>query len=100
MVQTENIKFKLARCFFYNAAKYARDHYYAVTRILIHQKIRLQIFPAPMFIVEHYIKGILVYDVASSVAEPMVVELTAHAPANFVELFVRNTYYLVNNHIF
>lgn len=65
------------------------DNHYAVNRHGIRIKTRRHVIHASRFAVDHTIDGTSVCDVSSKVAGAMFTELTGHAAANIVELFVQ-----------
>ena len=68
-------------CIFRNAAIYGFDHHATVIGIEVRLKTRLQTIQASMFVTEHIIKRSLFCDVASRLAEAIVLEM-------FVQTFV------------
>ena len=60
-----------------------------MNRIKIRLKTPHHASPASSFVVEHTIEGAHVFDVASGLAEAMIIELVIHAAASVVELFTQ-----------
>ncbi|GFV46704.1 hypothetical protein TNCV_3847141 [Trichonephila clavipes] len=79
-------------CVHHDAAKHECDHLHAVKKTWIHTHAHLKIclaIRAPRFVVDHTIEDAPVCDAASWVTTAIVSELSAHASANVVELFVQ-----------
>ena len=86
--QIDDVKCTLASCAVDVAAKYECDHQGNAKRIVIRLKMLRQADPASTFSVEHISKSAPVCDVASREDESIVLQLTVHAAANVIELFV------------
>ena len=69
--------------------KHGYDHHDPVDKITIYEKTQIYGILACMSIVEKIIEDSPVCYVAQKVAEAMVTEMTVHATANVVELFVQ-----------
>ena len=59
IVQYNDIECTLARCIFHNAVKHKCNHFDAVSRIEIPLKTRRYAIPAPRFVVERVIEGVI-----------------------------------------
>ena len=71
-----------------STAKYEYDHHDSLNKFKIRLHARHLAIPASRFVFEHIIDCPHVCDVANRVAKAIVVELTVHAAANVVELFM------------
>ena len=82
-----DVEFMLASCVLYNALKHRWNNNDAVNKIEIRLKTRCHAISAPMYVVEHTIKGTPVCCVKLRVAKAIVVKLVTNTAANNFELF-------------